>query len=86
MQNHYPEHDKMRNVKDHSQTIGEFLDWMKNEKGFAICEVEQTYGRWTRTTQTTEQLLAEFFEIDLAKIQDEKDHMLAEMRESQASK
>ena len=28
----YPEHEKMKAVKDKSQTIGEFLDWLKDTK------------------------------------------------------
>lgn len=38
----YPEHEKLSAVKDESQAIGEFLDWLKGgfegSPGYEICE------------------------------------------------
>ena len=38
----YPEHEKLSAIKDESQAIGEFLDWLKGgyegSPGYEICE------------------------------------------------
>lgn len=34
----YPEHEKLAKVKDRSQAIGEFLDWLMNEQGAFLCK------------------------------------------------
>ena len=79
--NRYPEHDKVRAVKNESQRLGAFIEWL-NEKDMQICEGEEgLHGvRWYPTTKNIERLLAEYFEIDLQKVGEEKDAMVAEMR------
>ena len=32
-----PEHDKMHLVKEKSQVIGEFLEWLESKKKFSLC-------------------------------------------------
>ena len=78
-----PECDKALKVKNKSQAIGEFLEWLQ-EKGIRLA----SYGeeRDTRSTlwtiqKSTEVLLAEFFEIDLAAMEQEKRAILAALRE-----
>jgi hypothetical protein len=34
---YYPEHDKLRAIKDKSQAVGEFLEWLRDTKGLTIC-------------------------------------------------
>ncbi len=82
MSSRYPEHDKMRLIKDESQTIGGFLDWLQSEKQFEICErVERRFDDELVPIQLNiERLLADHFEIDLDVINDEKDAMFAELR------
>jgi len=69
-------------VKDRSQTIGEFLDWLKGRKRtpLVLCH-EEGFRYWPSAT-SEEQLLAEFFEIDLNKAEEEKRAMLDAMREA----
>jgi hypothetical protein len=85
----YPEHEKLKAVKDRSQTVGEFLDWLRDTKEFAVCELHPEERKrdpeWHPVRLRTEQLLAEFFEIDLDKLSAEKDAMVALLQE-QASK
>jgi len=97
MTNHeYPECEKMARARPKSQAIGEFLDWLQNEKGIQfgktptdeqIEEVEDTFGEswpdialWPETIRT-EEILAEFFDIDLDKVEKEKREMLKKIRE-----
>ena len=77
----YPEHRKMHAVKDKSQEIGNFIEWL-HEKGLAICVSEERARgiEWYPTTKNIETLLAEYFDIDLKKIGEEKDKMVEEMR------
>lgn len=67
-QSAYPEHDKLRKISDRSQACGEFLDWLEEEKG------------WELPSHSKPALLAEFFEIDQERLEDEKQAMLNELR------
>ena len=85
----YPEHDKIRALGNDNQTAGEFLDWLLNDKGYSLCtlipEGDNRYDdpeHWQPTdNHSTEKLLYEFFGIDADKIEDEKLHMLEQLRE-----
>lgn len=80
----YPEHEKLKKVQTESQTIGEFIDWLRSDK-------ELELGKWQTSSHddgdtfqpvhvSTEKLLAEFFEIDLEKLEAEKRAMLEALR------
>jgi hypothetical protein len=73
----YPEHVKLRAVKDDSQKLGAFLDWLQ-EQGIALYHDEPEP---LAVCLTTEKLLAKYFEIDLDKIETEKRAMLEEQRQ-----
>lgn len=101
-----PECDRMQDVKDKSHAIGEFMDWLREEKGWTVCEehhhdddclervarfeddeegdVQQICGclegQYIPVPIRMEQLLAEFFEIDLDKVEEERQALLAEQR------
>lgn len=86
----YPEHQKLNAIGDQSQTIGEFLDWLGDEKGYSLGRwgdglawpaesQDRMYPVYDRQTD----LLAEFFEIDLKLIEQEKRAMLESMRAAQ---
>lgn len=90
MNSEYPEHEKMRSVMDRSRTIGDFLDWLRDEKGVSLCKWQDTIRHgpddytpagFYRINKRTENLLAEFFEIDLGKVEDEKRAMLRRMEQ-----
>lgn len=76
----YSEHEKMAKVAEHSQEIGRFLDEFLPSKGIHLAEVStERYrdGEFVSTHQSITSLLAEFYEIDLKKIEQEKRAMLA---------
>jgi hypothetical protein len=77
----YPEHEKLDKVREHSQTCGEFLEWLLGK--FVFCKYNHPeYGDWPVPQHFNKQeLLAEYFKIDLKKIDDEKVSMLKKMRE-----
>lgn len=81
----YPEHDKLRAVKEQSQVIGEFLDWLEDGgykpigrielavfDGHELCSVYHPKGK----------LLAAYFEIDEEKLEREKLVMLDTLRKA----
>lgn len=99
MSTKYPEHEKLRAVAPQSQIVGTFLDWLRDEKGISLavkhehnesCLEERRWNRCGHSAgdylpafASTRNLLAEFFEIDEEKIENEKRAMLAELRNSQ---
>lgn len=79
--NKYPEHEKLRAVSDKSHTIGQFIEWLENEKKIVLAEwSKDEYGHdLYQSTIPINKLLAEFFGINLSIIADEKDCMFKEM-------
>jgi hypothetical protein len=86
----YPEHEKLRAIQSQSQLLGEFLDEWCSARGIELCRLVDS-GKRTgfrgdddrdvvmeySPVTSTHRLLAEFFGIDLAKIEQEKRAMLA---------
>lgn len=86
METQYPECEKMAAVKDKSQLIGEFIEWMRDEQGFEIC-IRSWYSReYIPMGMTIKILLAKFFDIDLNEVEKERRQMLGEMRSRDETK
>jgi hypothetical protein len=85
----YPEHDKLQAVQEESQTIGEFLDlgpYMLCEHYAINPETGSPYiePHWMPVRKSISDILAEYFEIDQNKLEEEKRAMLDEMRAANA--
>lgn len=65
----FPEHEKLKLIAAHSQVCGEFVEWL-GSKGFSVG------GR----SFNLHHCLAEFFEIDEEKIEEENRVMLEQLR------
>jgi len=79
----HPECDKALAVKADCQIIGQFLEWVYNSKGyeFGVWAEEGDYSEGLSPTNSKiDDLLAEYFEIDQKKIEEEKLALLAEIR------
>ena len=79
-----PELEKMQAVRDDSQKIGEFLEWLAEQDiELAKWELheEEQFEEMTPIRQTREQILAEFFGIDLVKCERERQALLDAVRE-----
>jgi hypothetical protein len=90
-----PECDKLHSVKDESQIIGNFLDWLFSN-GKVLCKWEDTkyydkngnltdkYNRdgysdlegYYPTRDSIENLLAEYFEVNMDKVNKEREELL----------
>jgi hypothetical protein len=89
-----PELDKARMLQSKSQAVGEFLEYL-GEKGLVICryalkkdertdddeETGYKEGDLIPILKSIEQMLADYFEIDLNKMEREKRAILDEIRE-----
>jgi len=76
----YPEHDRMHAVQSAAHAIGEFLEWLIDERGVTLCR-DDGEGRLEPFPVNIESLLAGHLGIDLARIEAEKDQMLQVQRE-----
>jgi hypothetical protein len=76
--------EKLRAVAPQSQKIGEFLEWLSEEKGISLCTLDR-YDRYEPHVQRREELLAEYFDIDLDKVEQERRGILDALHESHAN-
>lgn len=79
----YPEHIKLHAVAERSQAIGAFID----ESPYILAEYQEVDGFkdpiLVSTSKSITQVLADYFEIDLDKIEAEKRAMLEAIRAEQ---
>lgn len=76
----YPEHDKLAEVSDNSQAIGEFLD----EGSYVLAEWktfddDDSGPQLVPVSEPIERILAKHFGIDLNKLENEKREILARL-------
>lgn len=85
----YPEHEKLQEVKEKSQFIGGFIDHMSS-KGFTFYQYvdDEEYGGdgkvLVRCMMSIEQMLADYLDIDLVKLEEEKIKMIQSCRDQKA--
>lgn len=72
--------DKLADVKEKSQSIGEFVEWLTTERLVEFCVRNDRSDRLMPFHFTIEKLLAEFFNIDLDKVEKEKQAILDDFR------
>jgi hypothetical protein len=89
----YPEHEKLAKVSDKSNACGEFVDWLAfqgirlaryHEHTPQCYDEDNDCGMYTSRlyiiAESPTKLLADFFEINQKKIDEEKETMLEEVR------
>ena len=75
----YPLNNKFEHVSDLTHAIASFLEWAEKQKGLRLCEPYKPQYSWYIPVYTSkEQLLLEFFGIDLAALEREKNQMVNE--------
>jgi len=65
-----PECDKLHAIADKSQVVGEFIEWVREKHGVHM-------------PKSIDDLLADFFEIDQNKVEQEKRAILESLRKRQ---
>lgn len=73
----YPEHIKLKAIQEKSHAIGDFIFWLTDERNFTLNKP----NGMSINFQDLQALLADFFEIDLDKVEKEKVKMLDEIRQ-----
>ena len=76
----YPEHAKLRAAKqtdDATQLVGEFVDWLQDEKGVHLMAWRQGLPL---PAPPFRDLMHEFFGVDPVKLEEEKRQMLEDIR------
>ncbi len=81
IQDKYPESTRMKEVSEQSQAIGEFIDWM-NRNAMQVCEwVENKHRKeYLPVAMSIEEMLAKYYQINLKRVEEEKQQMLVEHR------
>jgi len=79
----YIEHEKLKEIQEQSQICGEFLEWLNSEYEIFLCKSDGKLDQYYPCSQSRDKLLAEFFNIDLDKLEQEKRKMLDELRKIQ---
>jgi hypothetical protein len=82
IQTKMPECEKLAAIKDEGQVIGEFLEWLEG-KGWFLCEYKADYYEGNMPLPirfNIDHLLAEYFNIDLKKVEAEQRALLEEIR------
>lgn len=76
----YEEHEKLKSIKNESETIGQFLEWQKT-RNRDLCTFDSKFDEFAPTFNgSIEKILGEYFEIDLKKLEKEKCQMIEELR------
>jgi hypothetical protein len=94
MENKYPECEKFQAVREQANQIGEFIDFLRYEKKYTLAkwyklededdDEEEIEQKLMPEFPDMEKLLAEYFDIDLKKLEEEKRVMLEECRKANA--
>jgi len=86
----YPEHAKLEAIGDKRNAVGDFIEWL-SEEGYRIanwhenecsecsCMADQIL---LPVMKNTPEMLAEYFDVDLIKIEKEKQAMLDSIRKA----
>jgi hypothetical protein len=76
----YPEHEKLKKIGATSQAFGEFLEWLQNEKRIRLCTTVEGDDELRLVHTPITDWLAQYFEIDLKKLEEEKRAMLEKFK------
>jgi len=72
----YPLNNEFDRVSDLTHAISSFLEWAEEQKGLRLCEpYKPQYSWFVPIHSSKEQLLLEFFGIDLTALEREKKQM-----------
>lgn len=76
-----PEIDKMRAVigENDTQTVGEFIEWLGGH-GYSICTWDDFREEYEQAHKSPTEWLAEMHDIDLAKVEEEREAILTRQR------
>lgn len=71
--------DKWANVHEDAVTINQWMDFLSH-KGLTLCTVDEKTETFLPTMEMRDNLVAEHFDIDLNKLEEERRKLLDEIR------
>lgn len=78
--------EKMAAAQKDSRKISDFIDWLA-DNGYAICTLQKTgfdggdfEEVWMHKRKSHEEMLADYFEIDLDKVEEERREILESLQ------
>lgn len=75
----YPEHQKLRAIHKKSQVVHDFIEWLESQ-GIEFAKYDRAEDQWTSFhTETRQDIVARYFEIDMTVIDAEKQAMIEEI-------
>ena len=78
----FPELERMKAVSADSQKIGVFIDWLRSQDIHLCRDVQYGYqSDYVPIRETPEKLLAAYFEIDLNKVEEERQRLFNQLNE-----
>ena len=80
----YPECDKLAAVSEDSNKIGAFLDWL-SEQGIRLAKYTED-DELLEERSKIEELLARYYGIDLKKVEDERQSILRDCHDINATR
>lgn len=83
----YPEHEKLQLIKDKSQLLGCFIEWLQER--YYLCKYRESHNEgyhWVPAEYylahiDIQRLLAEYFDINYDELMKEKEEMYNKLRE-----
>jgi hypothetical protein len=80
--------DKITAAREESRILSSFIDWL-GENGYAICTLQKSgyskgsdlYEIWRHKRNSHEEMLADYFEIDLDKVEEERGALLESLQQ-----
>jgi hypothetical protein len=82
----YPEHEKLKARQRDVGLLGEFYDFLTQEKGWDIAEFRDDANRYWPIAARPDEIIGLFLGVDPKKLEQEKRAMLAEIRGAQPRK
>lgn len=82
---YYPESERLKHVINDAKRIGNFLEWLSDEREAILCKFTTKFHGNTPVNQylpvewTTERILADYFGIDLDVVEIERQDMLKKL-------
>lgn len=80
--NSFPECEKLASVSEESNKIGQFLEWLLDDKQYCIAQYYDDDMALSDVCRSINDLLAEYFNIDLNEVERERRIMLDELRQN----
>lgn len=75
----YPQSEKLAEAHEDRIAISEFIEWLGQDQGIVLAEINQELGRYEAVLETTDTIIMRYLDIDEAALEQERRAMLASL-------